>query len=315
MLKKIIQNKYISNNLSLNYYEINNKFPALIMIHAQATDALSFKNTFEELSKEYHIFSIDCPGHGKSEKNKLNYNIVSISDAILDFIKNVVGEDFYILGHSSGGLIASYVASKSSTCLGLILEDPPLFSCQGERRFKTFNYLDLSTVCHNYIEENIKEDFSVYYFKNQKMWEFFPDKSREKIKGKLIKSVIKFRAKYPNRPLKVPFFPKSALEIYRAMNEYDPYFGDAFYNDTFNSSISHSDILRLISCQTCLMKAKTNFDDKGILLAATSDEDVNLVQNLISNCNVVLFDCGHGIHIDKKKKFIETIKNIKNKQS
>ena len=310
MMNNILEKAHFANDIYLNYYEIRRDLPVLLMLHAQGTDAMSYKNTFKELSKKHHIYSIDCPGHGKSDKNKSHYNIVSIGDAIIDFTQNVICEDFYILGHSSGGLIASYVASKAPTCLGLILEDPPLFSCQGERRFKTFNYLDLSTVCHDFIEQELKEDFIVYYFKNQKMWNFFPDKSRDKIKEKLVKSVIKFRLKHPNKPIKVPFFPKSALEIYRAMNEYDPYFGEAFYNDIFNSGILHSDILKSISCKTCLMKAKTIFDDNGILLAAMSDEDAKLVLNLIARCSVVQFDCGHGIHIEKKKEFIEAINNF-----
>lgn len=310
MKNNILQKSYFANDISLGYYEIKNNLPVLLLIHAQGTDAMSFKDVFKELSKKYHVYSIDCPGHGKSDKNKSNYNIVSIGNAIIGFIQNAIDEDFYILGHSSGGLISSYVASKTPTCLGLILEDPPLFSCQGERRFKTFNYLDLSTVCHDYIEKELKEDFTTYYFKNQKMWEFFPDKSREKIKAKLVKSVINYRTKHPDKPLKVPFFPKSALEIYRAMNEYDPYFGETFYNDTFNNGISHGDILQSISCKTCLMKAKTNFDDKGILLAAMTNEDANLVQNLIDHCSIVQFDCGHGIHIEKKKEFIEAINNF-----
>ena len=195
-------------------------------------------------------------------------------------------------------------------CKGLILEDPPLFSCQDERRFKTFNYLDLSTVCHNYIDKKLEEDFITYYFKNQKMWDFFPDKSREKIKEKLVKSVINFRAKHPQKLLKAPFFPKSALEAYRGMNEYDPNFGETFYNNTFHKDILHSDILKEIKCKTLLMKAKTNFDDKGILLAAMSDEDAILAQELIKQCELLTFDCGHGVHIEKKNEFINAIVNF-----
>lgn len=307
MTRNIIQKSCFVDGVSLSYYEIKNDLPVLIMVHAQGTNAMSYENTLKELSKKYHIYTVDCPGHGNSEKDKYLYNIVSIGSAILDFAKNIICEDFFIIGHSSGGLIAAFVASKTSMCIGLILEDPPLFSCQGERRLKTFNYLDLSTVCHNYIEENIKEDFVVYYFKNQKMWEYFPDESREKIKIKLVKSVTKFRKKYPHKTLKVPFFPKSALEAYRGMDEYDPYFGEAFYNDTFHSGVLHSDILKGIICKTLLMKAKTNLDDKGTLLAAMNDEDANLVQQLIKQCDVIKFDCGHGIHIEKKRDFIETV--------
>lgn len=312
MAIKIEQNTYTTNNITLNYYEVKNNLPALLMIHAQGTNATSYNNTLKELSKTYHIFTVDCPGHGKSDKNKANYNIVSIGNTIIEFAKNVIKTDFYLLGHSSGGLIAAYIASKTPMCKGLILEDPPLFSCQDERRIKTFNYLDLSTVCHNYIDQKLDEDFITYYFENQKMWDFFPDKSREKIKEKLVKSVINFRTKHPQKLLKVPFFPKAALEAYRGMNEYDPYFGETFYNNTFHNDISHSEILKEIKCKTLLMKAKTDFDNEGILLAAMSDEDATLAQELINQCELVTFDCGHGVHFEKKKEFIKAIINFTN---
>lgn len=307
MMRKIVRNSYIAGDVSLSYYEVKNDLPALLMIHAQGTNATSYNTTWHTLSKKYHLYAVDCPGHGKSDKNKCHYDIVSIGSALMDFAQHVIGKEFYLLGHSSGGLIAAYVASKTPMCMGLILEDPPLFSCQGERRFKTFNYQDLSTVCHHYIEEAAQEDFVVYYFKNQKIWEFFPDKSREKIKSKLVKSAIKFRKKYPNKSLKVPFFPKSALEAYRGMHEYDPCFGESFYSDTFHKGVLHREILEGISCKTLLMKAKTNFDNQGTLLAAMSDEDAILAKQTIKRCKVMPFDCGHGIHVEKKKEFMKVV--------
>ena len=304
---KIIQNTFVSNDISVHYYEIKNSLPVLLMLHAQGTNALSFQNTFVELSKKFHIFAIDCPGHGLRDKNRHTYNIISIGNVIVDFIKSVILEPTYIVGHSSGGLIAAYTASHTQLCNGLILEDPPFFSCQGERRYKTFNYLDLSTVCHKYIELGCKEDFVLYYFENQKMWEFFPNNSREKIKSKLLNSAKKYRKKYPQKPLKVPFLPKNALAAYYGMNEYDPYFGESFYSDSFHADILHEDILKNISCRTLIIKAKTNYDDEGVLLAAMSDEDARRANELIPNSEITYFDCGHGVHIEKKKEFICTI--------
>lgn len=307
---ELLQSQCYAGTVKLNYYEINNGKPVLVMLHAQGTNALSYKNTFGELSKHFHVFSVDCPGHGGSEKNKDDYNIVSIGSAVVDFIKNVAAEPAYLAGHSSGGLIAAYAAANTEMCKGLILEDPPFFSCQGERRYKTFNYLDLSTVCHQYIESGSKEDFVLYYFKNQKMWEFFPDKSREKIKAKLCNSAKRYRAKHPQNPLKVPFFPQSALAAYQGMNEYDPFFGEAFYNNTFHAEIPHEDILKKITCKTLLMKAQTNFNEDNVLLAAMSEEDAALVNDLISESEMVRFDCGHGIHIEKQKEFIQAVVNF-----
>lgn len=100
---KIIQNTFVSNDISVHYYEIKNSLPVLLMLHAQGTNALSFQNTFVELSKKFHIFAIDCPGHGLSDKNRHTYNIISIGNVIVDFIKSVILEPTYIVGHSSGG--------------------------------------------------------------------------------------------------------------------------------------------------------------------------------------------------------------------
>ncbi|MFA9466272.1 MAG: ARMT1-like domain-containing protein [Velocimicrobium sp.] len=77
-----------------------------------------------------------------------------------------------------------------------------------------------------------------------------------------------------NKDLNVPFWPKSALSGYRGMNQYDPYFGETFYNDSFHGNISHEEMLKKICCETVIMKVKTNISDEGILLEAMSEEDV-----------------------------------------
>ncbi|WP_206711613.1 hypothetical protein [Peribacillus faecalis] len=164
--------------------------------------------------------------------------------------------------------------------------------------------MDLSTVCHKYITGKSEEDFVTYYFENQKMWEFFPDKSREKLKSKMVAMAQKNRKKHPERDLKIPFWPKNALSAYKGMNHYDPYFGEAFYDDIFHAGISHEDMLKKIHCKTILMKAETNYSDEGVLLAAMSDEDAQRANQLMEKSEIVRFDCGHGIHIEKKKEFL-----------
>ncbi|RAP50821.1 MAG: alpha/beta hydrolase, partial [Methanosphaera sp. rholeuAM74] len=101
------------------------------------------------------------------------------------------------LGHSSGGLIACYIASNSDVCNNLILEDPPLFSSNGDKRFDYYNYNDLSTVCHEFINQDEESDFVYYYFMNQYAWNFFPDNIREKIRRKSGESALKYRRKHP----------------------------------------------------------------------------------------------------------------------
>lgn len=302
---KIIENTYVKDSVKIHYYEIKNDLKPLVMIHAQGVCALSYDDVFKKLSKQYHIFAVDCYGHGDSSHDREKYKLSTIGDDLISFIVNVVHDKVYLLGHSSGGLIAAYVAAFSNVCEKLYLEDPPLFSSQGERRLKTYNYLDLSTICNRYINQKEQQDFVLYYFENQRAWSFFPEKSRDKIKKKMIKMAEKYRLKHPERDLKVPFWPKAALSGFRGMNQYDPYFGETFYNDSFHSEVSHEEMLSRIDCDTLIMKAKTNFDNEGVLLAAMCEEDAEKANQLIKNSKLIHFNCGHGIHIEKKKEFLK----------
>lgn len=301
---------YKKQGIELNYFEIKNNLQPLVLIHAQGVDATSFENVWEHLSKQYHVYSIDCYGHGESLHNAEQYNVEDIGKAIIHFIEDVVKEKVFLLGHSSGGLIAAYIASKTEFCSYLILEDPPFFSSQGERRKDTFNYIDLSTVCHSFINQSESDDFVLYYFSNQYAWNLFPDKSRDKIKPKMIKMAAEYRKKHPDKNLKVMFWPKIALSGFRGMNNYDPLFGETFFNNSFHCKIPHEDILKNIKCRTVFMKAQTNISEDGILMAALSEEDLQRVSDLISDCKIVRFDCGHGIHIEKPKEFIECLENL-----
>lgn len=294
------------NNI-INYYEIKNNNPLLIMIHGQGTNSNSFKNVINKLSKKYHIYLIDCYGHGKSSKNKEKYNLIDQSNDIIEFINEKKLDNINILGHSSGALIATYIANKSSKIKNLILEDPPFFTSCGEQRKNAYNYKDLSTVCHNYIESKSSEDFLYYYFINQYCWNFFPEESRDKIKNKLGEFAKKYREKNPDKTLKVPFWPKKFLKVFDGLNEYDPYFGEAFYTDSFNKNVDYEELLKNLNTNTILLKANTTIGENGLIQGAMSDLELEKVKSLIKNLKIIYINSGHGIHDEKPKEFIKII--------
>lgn len=305
-----MEHLYKKQGMELKYYEVKNDLTPLVLLHGQGVDAASFENVWTKLAKKYHVYSVDCYGHGGSLHDAGQYNIVNISKAVICFIQDVVQEKVFLLGHSSGGLIAAYIASHTGLCKYLVLEDPPFFSSQGERRKSSFNYNDLSTVCHNFINQNESNDFVLYYFSHQYAWNFFPEQSREKVRGKLVAMAAKYRRKHPDRNLKVLFWPKAALKSFQGMNKYDPLFGETFFDDSFHCGILHEDILKNIKCKTIFMKAKTDIGEDGILMAALSEEDLNRVSELIVDCQIVRFDCGHGIHIEKPKEFTKCLMGL-----
>lgn len=284
----------------------SDKLP-LVLVHAQGTDSHSFVNVVKPLTKDFTVYAVDCFGHGASAHDPALYNIISLGDALVDFIEREIGEPCAVLGHSSGGLITAYAAGRTPLCERLILEDPPFFSSQGERRKRTCNYLDLSSICHEYLFTKPEEEFVLYYFENQYAWKFFLDKSRDKIRRKSIEAAKRFLTKHPGKDLRVPFWPKSALAAYIGIGLYDPQFGQAFYDDNFHAGIPHEKILSEITCPTLFMKAKTEWSDDGILLAALDEDDLERCLKLIKQVNLERFDCGHGIHIEKPREFVKSI--------
>lgn len=305
-----VERFYQKQGITLKYYEIENNLRPLVLIHAQGVDGKSFENVWKRLSKGYHIFSVDCYGHGGSLHDAEKYNVADIGNAMISFIQDVLQDKVFLLGHSSGGLIAAYIAAHTDLCECLILEDPPFFSSQGERRKSTFNYVDLSTACHHFLQQNQQEDFVLYYFKHQYAWNFFSEKSREKTREKMAALAAKDRKKHPDGDLRVPFWPKIALSAFQGMSRYDPLFGEAFYNDTFHAGIPHEEILKAISCRTLFMKAKTEIGQDGLLMAALSEEDLTRVTGLISHCQIMRFDCGHGIHMEKPQEFTQCLLDL-----
>ena len=298
---------YETEQIRLHYYEAGDSGEPLVMIHAQGVDGLNFKNTFRKLSERYHIYSVDCYGHGGSLHDREKYTIAGCAEPIIEFIQHVVGEKVFLLGHYSGGLIAAYIAAETELCRHLFLEDAPFFSCQGEKRKSTYNYVDLSTVCHQYLAQDAEKDFPLYYFSHQYAWRFFPDKNREKLRAKMIRKAARNRRRHPERDLRVMFWPQS---VFKGMNEYDPRFGEAFYDDSFHGGISHDRMLRKIECKASFFKAKTEETDDGILLAALDEEDLRRVTGALAGCAVKRFECGHGIHLEKAKEFTDYLLEV-----
>ena len=86
-----------SDNNIINYYEIENSNPVLLIIHAQGTNAISYAKVVKELSKKFHIILVDCYGHGKSSHNKEKYNIVSQGNDLIEFIKTNTSGNISVL--------------------------------------------------------------------------------------------------------------------------------------------------------------------------------------------------------------------------
>ena len=84
---------------------------ALLLVHGQTGAWQDYARVLPELSKNWHVFAVDCYGHGGSSHDEKKYYLDANGDDLIWFIGHVIGKETVGSGHSSGGLLAAYVAA------------------------------------------------------------------------------------------------------------------------------------------------------------------------------------------------------------
>lgn len=297
-----VEKQVIINGSEMNYAEGPDNGPPLLLIHGQAVDWQNYARVLPELADHYHVFAVDCYGHGRSARVPEKYSNAALGRDLAQFIREVIGETAVVSGHSSGGLLAVWLAANApDTVRGVILEDPPLFTTTLPRAEKTWNYVDLASTAHNFVNSG-ETDFVSYQVRHGKFYTLFNE-----LQPRLTQTVLTYRAKYPQEPVKVFYMPPVMNELWRGLHTYDPRFGASFYDGSWNDGFDHADALSHIRVPAVLIHTNWNYDEAGILMAAMDDKDAELARSLIPDVVFVKVDSGHGFHFEKPGDFVHIL--------
>ena len=295
--------KTLPDGCVINYGEGPNNGPALLLIHGQGVVWEDYSAALPELSKKFHVYAVDCFGHGGSSHDKGLYSCKANCEALSWFIENGIGEKCFVSGHSSGGVMAAWLAAYApENVKGIVLEDPPLFRVTPEEMKAdkgAFAWKDSFVTIHDFLNQNDETDYIVYYYKHGYMSSLFGG-----LKDKLVKAVEEYRRDNPGKPIKIYWLPNS---IFRATNYYDEYdllFGEAFYDGTWMAGVDQEAMLKNIKCPAIYLKAVTNYGKDGVLYAANSNEDAKKVKECISDCETIAIKSGHDIHFEHPDFFV-----------
>lgn len=107
-------------NVKLHYYTAGSGEP-IIMMHGWGQSIEAFKPIYEELQKDYKVYVLDLPGHGKSPECSESLNIFEYELVLYDFIKalNIIKPT--LIGHSFGGRMSIINAAGNANINKLIL--------------------------------------------------------------------------------------------------------------------------------------------------------------------------------------------------
>jgi len=293
----------------LNYAEGPDNGPALLLIHGQSMEWEDYSRVLPRLAEYYHVYAIDCHGHGESNHDSSKYTGVAMGQDFVWFIENVIGEPSVISGHSSGGILAAWVAANApEDVLGLVLEDPPFFSVTPEEMQNTFAWRESFEIGHNFRNQTVTDDYVVYYMENSYLWGLFGD-----LRKLFARSTKNYRAEHPGEPLKLWYVPYNWIHGTLYLDDFDTEFSETFYSGSWLEGFNQEETLSKINSPSVYIKAATQYGKDGVLYAANSDEDAEKVHNLIKGNEMITIKSGHDIHFEKSDEFIQIMIDFLNK--
>lgn len=283
--KAVEKQAFLPNGNIINYGEVENNNPPLLLIHGQGGAWQDYALLFPKLKKNWHVFSIDVYGHGKSSHNKSFYYIDKNADDLIWFIENVIGEPTVVSGHSNGALTTAYIAAYGGkNILYAILEDPPVFSTEGEDWEKHFSYLDTFKTIHEYQLTDKSECWASYYFRNCYWGKLYMDGNTEW----LANAAQSYHEKHPDEYVKIPYMPSSLWYIFKYYEDFDFDYAENFYDLSWNNGYSHKQILSDIQVPCIYLHAKEGFSSEGGLICAASREQAERAVSYIkTQCELI----------------------------
>lgn len=301
----------LPSGTELSYAEGPSNGPPVLLVHAQGSAWESYAPALPELAEDFHVFAIDVAGHGDSARTPGRYDVHTIGRDLVDFIDSVIGEPVILSGHSSGGLVAAWVAAAApADVLGAVFEDPPFFSTEPDRMPQQFNYVDLARPAHEFLQQDAEQDFASYYIEHN-AWIGYFGGGRDGI----VSYAQRYRDNHPEDPLRLWFLPPSTNESFAHMHEFDPAFADAFYALTWQAGFDQAQTLAGVTQPSILVHANWRITDDGILEGAMTDDDAARACELMADCTLERVDTGHGFHVEDPRHFVALIGEINDRTS
>ncbi|WP_226911346.1 alpha/beta fold hydrolase [Gallaecimonas mangrovi] len=298
------------NNITLSYAEGPNNGPPLVLLHAQFLDWFSYSRVLPALAKSFHVYDIDYPGHGKTV-TPANYPMTAnqIGSDLSDFISKDIGQAVYISGNSSGGLLATWLAAnRPQQIKAALLEDPPLFSSEYPAIKKTIAYRAFKT-SYTAVKDDHPDNFILYWV--QKNAAFFRNNIGPGTPYFLSQAITTYHRNHPGQPVELGRVKNDTIRMMlRGLDQYDPRFGAAFYDGSWNKGFDQGKALAKIQCPVLLMQADYSYKPGGILDGAMSKEDAQAAMALLKHGTYQKVDATHVVNLDKPQLFIEAIEHF-----
>ena len=87
--------------------------PVLVMVHGFLSGLAYWHKQVDAFSSHFDVITMDLPGYGGETRLTGPDNVEAFADYILGELNKLGVENFYLMGHSMGGMIAQEIALKA----------------------------------------------------------------------------------------------------------------------------------------------------------------------------------------------------------
>lgn len=233
----------LPNGNVINYGEVSNEKPALLLINGQMGIWEDYALVLPELSKNWHIYAVDVYSHGESTHDESLYYLDVNWDDLIWFVDHVIGEPTVVAGHSNGAITAAYIAAYGGQNIaGVVLEAPPVFSTEGEGWEDNFAYLDTYKPLHDWNQSEKAECWESYYLRHCYWGQLYMADAMSGIADYAQKQY----QKNPDEAVQIGSLSSSIWYVFEYVKEYDFTYGERFYDLSWNHGLTYEEILSAI---------------------------------------------------------------------
>lgn len=93
------------------YYQAAGAGRPLVLVHGIGGSSINYAENIAVLAESHRVYAVDVPGHGRSEKPDITYEVEGAVPFITAFIREVCGGPAALVGMSAGGLMCALTAA------------------------------------------------------------------------------------------------------------------------------------------------------------------------------------------------------------
>ncbi len=106
----------------------------LVLIHGYLGGSVQWQNEVDALSRDFTVIAVDLPGFGHAAKDPSPATIGAFADHVLAALDARGVDEFVLLGHSMGGMIAQEIAHRAPARVArLVLYGTGPLGCMPDR--------------------------------------------------------------------------------------------------------------------------------------------------------------------------------------